>query len=214
VSSTFLVPLRSEALAVRWGLHRHAGVGIRVVRTGAGPSRAAAAASRLGLEPGEPGVLTVVVGVCGGLDPTLRPGDLVVADALTRPDGEPVAADLSLAPVMASALRDGVGNGSVRMGTVAGAETLVRGRGARRALFEQGAMAVDLESWVLASHVPGPVVVVRAVVDTADAELLSPTTIIGGIRALAALSRAVPVLAKQIDNPGFADRTDRGSQRL
>nr|MDQ2728401.1 zinc-binding dehydrogenase [Actinomycetota bacterium] len=61
---------------------------------------------------------------------------------------------------------------------------------------DTGALAVDLESAILAALPwPGPFAVVRAVVDRPEAELLSHTTVTGGIAALRSLRRAAPVIA-------------------
>lgn len=209
--ATFLVPLRTEAVAVRSGLCRlrvrRSLPGVRVVRTGGGVRRSTAALAALGPLP-----VVVVLGLCGGLDPALCPGDLIVADALTRPDGSPLAVDLSAAtPVAAALVAAGL---RARVGTVAGADALVRGSVARQALYERGASGVDLESWALVGPSPGPALVVRSVVDTPSAELLSPATITGGIRALRSLRRAAPVIAEHTASVTFADRTGHGTNRL
>jgi 4-hydroxy-3-methylbut-2-enyl diphosphate reductase len=58
-----------------------------------------------------------------------------------------------------------------------------------------GALAVDMESgWLTRGLGDRPVAVVRAVVDTVDRPLLSPSTVPAGIRALRAVRRAASVL--------------------
>lgn len=183
---TLLAPLRTEAAAVRLGLR---GVpGARVVRTGAGAERARAFAR---------GAATAVLGVCGAVAPGLAPGEVVVADALVDYDGSLIHLDAGTAADLAAAL--GAAGLPARTGTIASTARLTRGAAARRALAALGAVAVDLESAGLADAPDRPVVV-RAVVDTPDAELLSPATVTGGVRALAALRRAAPLVARWAAN--------------
>lgn len=222
-----LAPLRIEAMAVASGLRSSpAGRRARVVRTGAGATRAAATARAVldGMAPtpggsersgrsagsegagaGNPGrsggtavagpVATVVTGVAGGLRAGLAAGHLVVADVLIGVNGDAIDVDLSPAAGLAHALR--AAGLSVRVAPVATSVRLVRGADARTAVAAAtGALAVDLESAILASVAwPGPFAVVRAVVDRPESELLSPATITGGIAALRSLRRAAPVIA-------------------
>jgi 4-hydroxy-3-methylbut-2-enyl diphosphate reductase len=69
-------------------------------------------------------------------------------------------------------------------------------RGERRAeLAATGALAADMESASLvAASWLHPVAVVRAVVDTPGRELMSPSTLVGGLAACRALRQAGPVL--------------------
>ncbi|HXQ62073.1 MAG TPA: hypothetical protein VN796_07055 [Acidimicrobiales bacterium] len=174
-SVTVLAALRLEALAI----------GGAVVRTGMGHVKAGATGARLAdtLAPGSP---LAIVGIAGGLDPTLGPGQLVVADSLHAPDGaDPIP--LPHAPAVADALRSH--GRDVRVGGVACATAIVHGDG-RAALARGGALAVEMESvWlarVLAGH---PLVVVRAVGDTARDGFVR-----GNVKALAALRRLRPAL--------------------
>ena len=60
----------------------------RVLRTGMGPERARIAAARaLAIDAGS----VAIAGLCGGVDPALRPGDVVCASELRREDGTTVA---------------------------------------------------------------------------------------------------------------------------
>src|SRR5439155_20045901 len=81
-----LAPLGFEARAVRRGLPPP-GIDVRIERTGRGPRRARAAARRAATIPSR---AVAVAGVCGALDPTLRPGDVVVATEIRGPDGTTV----------------------------------------------------------------------------------------------------------------------------
>src|SRR5207249_4885333 len=60
----------------------------RVLRTGMGPERARIAAARaLAIDANN----VAIAGLCGGVDPALRPGDVVCANELRREDGTNVA---------------------------------------------------------------------------------------------------------------------------
>jgi len=132
------------------------------------------------LPPGDGPV--VIAGLCGALDPSLRPGDLVVA-AEVRGDGEPVRCETDLAQALGA-----------RVGTIVSLDRIA-GRAEKDALRETGALAVDMESYRLARSAAGrPVAVVRAVVDSADRRLLDLRTIPAGISGLLALRRASPRL--------------------
>jgi 4-hydroxy-3-methylbut-2-en-1-yl diphosphate reductase len=174
-------PLRAEHAALAGRVP-----GARVVRTGMGPARSAAADLA-----GAAAVL--VAGVAGALSPALAPGDLVVASELRTPDGGVVPCPS--APLLAAALRrSGL---RVHVGPLLTTDRVVTGR-ERAALAATGALAVDMESAALAAAAgPGVgVAAVRAVVDTPQHPLVSPGTPARGLRALAALRRAAPALAE------------------
>jgi len=174
---TVLAALRLEALAI----------GGEVVRTGMGHAKAGATGVRLAgtLAPGRP---LAVVGIAGGLEPSLEPGQLVVADALLAPDDSgPVA--LPQADALAAALR--THGRDVRVGAVACSTSIVHGA-ARTALARGGALAVEMESVWLARVLPGhPLVVVRAVGDTERHGF-----VLGNLKALAALRGLRPALER------------------
>jgi nucleoside phosphorylase len=177
-------PLAVEALA----LAGRKSADVRVVRTGMGPARSRKAAERLAHEPGR-GV--VVAGFGGALDPSLEPGDVIVADAVTGPEGRsPCVAEPLVDVLRAAGLR-------VRVGTIACRDHVVEGD-ERRELFEQGACAVDMESaWLAAGASGRPFGVVRAVVDTPRDELGRVlATLRGGTRGFQSLSRVGRALAR------------------
>jgi 4-hydroxy-3-methylbut-2-enyl diphosphate reductase len=198
-------PLGVEAAAVRRGLR-----GGKVVRVGWGPAlRRSLAGGRppewSGAGPLAPAV--AVAGVCGAVAPGLLPGDVVVAsEVVDVEDGRSVRRCPS-APVLAGALRRrGL---RVRLGPVGTARRLVTGAARERAAA-RGVLAVDMESALLA-EVAGdrPLVVVRAVVDTARGpddgrgpgtlrrpELLRPGTLRAGLAALGSLRSAAGALAE------------------
>jgi len=172
---TVLAALRLESLAI----------GGEVVRTGMGHAKAGATAIRLAptLTPGTP---LAIVGIAGGLDPDLEPGQLVVADALHAPDGaEPIV--LPQAGAVADVLRHH--GRDVRVGAVACSTSIVHGP-ARTALAQTGALAVEMESvWLARALTAHPLVVVRAVGDTERHGFVS-----GNLKALAALRHLRPAL--------------------
>lgn len=192
----FLAPLRIEAAAVASGLGALPPEARRamVIRTGPGRRAAPTARRRGPATTSGDRAATVIIGVAGALAEDLVAGDLVVADALIAPDGSTHDLDGAATGAVVDAL---LGAGlRARRAAVATSLRLVRGFSARRALAEaSGAHVVDLESaHLLGPHGPEPLVVVRAVVDTARAELLSAATLTGGITALRALRRATPVV--------------------
>ncbi len=164
--TVLLAPLRVEA----WAL--------RARRTGMGVGEFSADGSAV-----------VIGGLCGAVDPSLRPGDLVVADEVRGPGASFACA---AAGELAAALE--ARGLAVRVGPIVSVESIA-GPAERLALRASGALAVDMESYWLARAAGGrPVAVVRAVVDSAGRRLLDPRTLVAGSRGLRALRRAAPVL--------------------
>jgi 4-hydroxy-3-methylbut-2-enyl diphosphate reductase len=186
VGVTVLAALRLEALAI----------GGNVVCTGMGHAKAGATGARLvqSLAPGRP---LAIVGIAGGLESTLEPGQLVVADALLAPDGaDPIM--LPQAAAVAEVLR--AHGRDVRVGAVACSTSIVHGA-ARAELAAGGALAVEMESvWLARVLVEHPLVVVRAVGDTERHGF-----VLGNLKALAALRHLRPALdrwARDVVGPG------------
>ncbi len=146
------------------------GTGLLCARSGVGVARAASAARWL---VAEGATALAVVGVSGGLDPRLRPGDLVVADAVLEAGGaagggiatDPDRSGLLYEAVSAEGLR-------VRRGAVISASRPVSSAGDKAALHDRcAALAVDMESAAVARAAAEgnrPLVVLRAVCDAAD----------------------------------------------
>jgi 4-hydroxy-3-methylbut-2-enyl diphosphate reductase len=181
-----LAPLAIEARAVKSGVPK-----ARVVKVGMGPRRAkqrAAAASAHGSGATR---AVAVAGFCGALDPTLRPGEVVVASEVRGPGGSRLLPSSGL--LMAALSRLGV---AARLGPIVSVDHIVRG-GERDALARTGAIAVDMESAWLASAANGhPLAILRTVVDVHRRELAAHplATAVGGLRAYRALTRAAPAL--------------------
>jgi 4-hydroxy-3-methylbut-2-en-1-yl diphosphate reductase len=180
-----LAPMRIEARALRAGARRGT-----VVVTGVGRRRSEAAAGSLAATVAAHRAVAVA-GFCGAVDPALRPGDVVVADALVDPHGR--RRDLAGATVLANALaRAGL---RAVTGPIRSTERLVR-RKERATLRAGGAVAADMESaWLLDGLPDGvPRAVLRTVVDAPEHELLSPRIPLNAHRAARSLRAAVPVL--------------------
>jgi 4-hydroxy-3-methylbut-2-enyl diphosphate reductase len=158
-----------EARCLRWGAPA-----IRVLRTGMGPASARRAAERLRIDSAR---RVAIAGLCGAVDPELKPGDVLVASELRRVGATPMALETA--------------DGFVR--------------GARRGeLFREGVAAVDMESaWLAEGAVGRPLAVLRVVVDTPKRGLLRPGMLRDGLHALRVLRTVAPAL--QIWATGIMD---------
>lgn len=175
--------LRTERAALRGHV-----AGAMLARTGMGPDRAAR--WRPGPElAGLDGA--VIAGLAGGLTPTVRAGDVVVATELRDDAGGLVlpVAELLAERLAASGL-------VVHLGPVVTTAHLVHDADARDRLAAGGAIAVDMESAVIARAFGGriPVGVVRIIVDTPNSPLLRLATIPAGITALRRLRAVGPII--------------------
>ncbi len=179
--------LAREAAVLR-AAQSEAGGCLLVSCAGADPDRAGAAAGHL-VEAGCGALLSF--GVAGGLATGLRPGDVVVADAVVAPDGGVLIGDALWRERLVACLGAAVAPGR----RIAGMRDAVLVPAAKTALREQtGAVAVDMESDAVA-RVAGaaglPFLAVRAIVDPADvrvpAWLAGATTPDGSARVSAVL---------------------------
>jgi 4-hydroxy-3-methylbut-2-enyl diphosphate reductase len=173
-----LAPLALEARAVRRGAPW-----ADVRRIGMGPKRAARSA-QLAVASGNRPIL--IAGFCGALDPSLQPGDVVLASELRGPTGTSPCEDPT---ILAGVLRRGGLN--VRIGPIASSQRLVVGE-RRQTLFRSGALAVDMESaWLVPQSRRRPLVTLRVVLDTSQHELHRPLqTLTGAATAYRVLRRA------------------------
>lgn len=197
----FLVALRLESLALRLGAP-----GADQERIGMGPVRAVAACTRLGRAPEARPV--VLIGCAGALDPTLRPGDLVVASAIVEAgrtgvvplDGaDVVAATLAAAPGIAG------GPSRVHLAPIASSPRIVHGEEAREQARVGGAVAVDMESlWCAPLARSRPFTVVRAILDVPGKDLFSLGTAAVALRCARSLAAAARALAE--GHPHIIDR--------
>ncbi|HXH84250.1 MAG TPA: hypothetical protein VNN07_15195 [Candidatus Tectomicrobia bacterium] len=149
-------------------------IGASVIACGAG-ERARESAARL-LDEVRPAAV-VLLGVCGGLDPSLMPGDLVLARRVLASDGRELAPEIALVDGVRAALR--------RRGfsfVTAPLLTVDRPLAGRRPKAEvwnaTGAAGVDMESYSVAEAAcerSVPWIALRGVLDASEASL--PTAI-------------------------------------
>lgn len=177
---------------------RRALPGVTVLKTGLGRSKSMEALPMVDqLDP----EIVVIAGFCGALDPSLQPGDLVVASGVRGPGNS--CRRLEPEFLAAALRRDGI---RARSGLIISADRLVRGN-ERTALYESGGMAVDMESaWLARAARSRPMAVVRVVVDTPSRELLNPIkTVVGGVKGLRTLTRLGPALKDWVSHQGTRD---------
>jgi 4-hydroxy-3-methylbut-2-en-1-yl diphosphate reductase len=168
-------------------------------RCGMGPARVQKWLPRLeALSPDA----VAVAGVAGGLDPSLRPGDVVVATEIRDSAGR--IALRGAAPLVAELRRRGL---RVRTGPVVSTDHIVTHRAEREKLAGTGAVAVDMESAslvraVTARHRDAPIAVVRVIVDTVDTPIARLRTVPAGAKALGNLRKVGPALREWADLAG------------
>jgi len=108
----------------------------------------------------------ISTGMCGAADPTLCPGDLVLADRVFH-RGE----EIVISPELLHRIRHGIPG--LRVGAAASCETIA-GSAQKRGAGEAGALTVDMESGPLARWANEHGVdflVIRAVLDRVDEQL-------------------------------------------
>jgi 4-hydroxy-3-methylbut-2-en-1-yl diphosphate reductase len=177
-----LAPMAIEARAIRAGAPWS-----RVEKIGMGPRRARAAA-RLTHDPQQPSAL--IAGVCGALDPSLQPGDVVLASELRTDEKTLPCPDPT---ILAGVLRRG--GLRVHIGPIVSTSGLVFGE-RRRELADAGALAVDMESAWLADDAGARLLTtLRVVLDTPHYEFHHPArAAIAARRAYRALREASSLL--------------------
>lgn len=182
----------------------------------------------------------ISVGVSGGLDPALKPGDLVIGETVIADDGAVFASDRFLLAAIASSHSRESGNpgkpanmdprlrGDERGGyvyaTLFGADEIVDSVMKKSALFQNhGAAAVDMESHGAAraaARAGAPFAAIRAIADPADRALpraaLNAVAPDGSTRVMATLAAALrdpkqfPELMKLGADSAAATKTLRG----
>lgn len=159
----FIVGLRSEAACLI-----RTGVPVERIGVAAGDAQRAEA---LAADLAKQGVTALIsFGVCGGLDPALRAGDLIISERIA---GETIAAPPEWAVDLRAALH--AQGRVVKHGAMAGVDTPVTTSQAKDTLYEVSrACAVDMESVgvIRAAAAAGtPFLAIRAVIDDAHANL-------------------------------------------
>lgn len=142
-----------------------AGPGVTTVMAGGNPARLRSLL-RARVQPDCRAVISI--GIAGGLDPSLKPGDVIVATGVAAPDRHHAASSI-VAHRLAARLSDHPRR--VVMADVAGVDSAVVSPHDKRALHSAtGALAVDMESHVaaaFATHHGLPFAAVRVVCDPA-----------------------------------------------
>ncbi len=171
-------------------------IGWRAVAAGGDAERTRRAMAQL-IDEGASALVSF--GICGGLDPALGPGALILAQAVSSDDGRHRRVDAALRGALASALgRAGI---AAAGGDVIGAARAVDTPSRKAALHRRnGAIAVDLESHLVADAAAAagiPFAVLRAVADPAE-RTLPPAALIGlDAAGQPALGRVLLSLATQ-----------------
>ncbi len=141
----------------------------------------------------------VSFGIAGGLEPSLSPGDIVLADGVWLPDGKMAPTDSAWVELTVE--RMGINRTAVR-GIVAGSDKALVSVEEKAALrSHSGAVAVDMESHGVARAAAAtgkPLLVVRAIADPSTRSL--PNAALVGIGS-DGRRRPFSVLAELVKNP-------------
>ncbi|CCQ73411.1 hypothetical protein [Magnetospira sp. QH-2] len=165
--------LDDETIALA-GLWNEEGVTVR--QAGIGAERAAVTARDL-LDEGCTALVSA--GICGGLDKSLPPGALVLAEAVRHPNGEKTLTDLRWRLALTDLLWEEI---PLASGIQWGSDRVVRRVEHKAELAALGHVAVDMESHGVARVAKAagvPFLVLRAVSDPADTKL--PRAALGGV---------------------------------
>ncbi|MEL7487685.1 MAG: hypothetical protein AAGJ87_10790 [Pseudomonadota bacterium] len=160
--------LKSEAKAVRNACSASAlpDDAVRINVSGASAARAEEIARQFCAKSA---IAVLSVGVSGGLDPALAPGDLIVTDNVLTTDGPIAVVDKSL---LANIMKiESAQAGAL----IYGSDVIIQSAEEKAALFARsGAVAVDMESHVVAraaAEAGVPFLAIRAIADPADRAL-------------------------------------------
>lgn len=164
---------------------------------GADPGRALSGAEQLIAQGAE---ALVSFGIAGGLAPHLRPGVMVLADAVLAPDGRRIATDEAWRTRLEGRARAVC---TTVVAPMTGYDSVVRSAADKAALFgATGAVAVDMESHAVAAAAHAatlPLLVVRVVADPAARRIplaaSSAVDVTGRVRI-------GPVLRRLLATPG------------
>ena len=166
----FVTGLAAEAKLIETAFARAGHAPPRLACDGPGPERAGAAAARLAKDGA---TILVSFGICGGLDPDLRPGDLVLADTVLTGDGTQHPASAAQSSVLEARLA-GLGL-FIATGPLLGQDRPLASAADKAALFAAtAALAVDMESHGVARAAQAaglPFLTLRAIADPAARSL-------------------------------------------
>jgi adenosylhomocysteine nucleosidase len=147
--------------------HLARGLPPMIVTSHGDPDRARTAARQLA----EAGVRAIIsFGPAVGLAPLVRPGDLVIAEAIVLPSGEAIATDLGWRARLVRCLSPLTP--SLKVARLAGRDRLAASAGEKRAVFQATfAAALDSESHAIAQVAQAaglPFIALRAIADPAE----------------------------------------------
>ncbi|MGA8584611.1 MAG: phosphorylase [Roseiarcus sp.] len=148
----------------------------------------------------QPITLVISWGVCGGLDPRLRPGDLILGAEVVSAEGR-INTDEAVTSSLAQRLMDA--GAHVAVERVAGVSSPVSTARAKAELrLATGAAAVDMESLIagrFALERRTPFAILRAVADPADRDL--PPLVLSAVDSDGRINAAA-VLGDLVRSPG------------
>jgi hopanoid-associated phosphorylase len=148
----------------------------------------------------QPVILVISWGVCGGLDPRLRPGDLILGAEVVSAEGR-INTDEAVTSSLAQRLIDA--GARVAVERVAGVSSPVSTARAKAELrLATGAAAVDMESLIagrFALERRTPFAILRAVADPADRDL--PPLVLSAVDSDGRI-KAAAVLGDLVRSPG------------
>ena len=186
--------LQKEAACLRAGARRARALRPVVFAAAGQADRASEAAERM-LDEGATGLVSF--GIAGGLDPSLGPGVIIIANQVIGPSGKPIDC---YERWIARLLEAGVGFDS---GPVLGSNSAVMSAQRKAELYrEHGCLAVDMESHAVAAvaqRADVPFIAVRAIGDPAQRSI--PWSALAGLSP-DGRTRALPVLAALLRRPG------------
>ena len=140
--------------------------------------------------------MLISCGIAGGLDPALAPGTIVIGRKVRSSEGM-LAASLPLSDALASALPEAV------EGMIAATDSIIDSAVSKRQMHRTlGAVAVDMESWGVASaatRMAVPFAILRVVADPAQ-RALPPAALVGMDES--GNLRPGRVLKSLLSNPG------------
>ncbi|MDX6284661.1 MAG: 4-hydroxy-3-methylbut-2-en-yl diphosphate reductase [Frankiales bacterium] len=186
-----LAPMRVEEWMLRRGIPRES-----IERIGMGRKKSNAAIERLRDRDFD---RLIIAGVCGSLDPSFRPGDVLLPTEVSAHDVP--AIQCTVDPVLVDALRAAGLN--VRTGTLVSTPKLESNKKAVRSHEGTGAVGVDMESaWLATLAGDRPVTVVRVASDSPDQPVFHPGVVYWGTLSLKRLARAGRVIGEWAASAG------------
>lgn len=186
--------LQKEGACLRAGARRLPKASQPMIFAAAGDAGMAEEAALRMVAEGARGLVSF--GIAGGLDPSLGPGVIVVADRVIAPGGEAFSCH---EPWLSNLLQH---DGGFDFGPILGSDDAILKPVRKARLFRQyGAIAVDMESHAVAgvAKTTGvPFIAIRAIGDPASRAI--PRAALAGL-APDGRTRALPVLAALLKRP-------------